>query len=80
VNGGEHAPAAYGLWTLVLLNSAVFILVMFPILVMMYVRLAHREEREGAAEFGDAWRAYAARTPRWLPGLRRYSWGSRVHV
>ena len=40
---------------------------MFPILVATYVRLAHREEREVAAEFGDEWRAYAATTPGWIP-------------
>jgi protein-S-isoprenylcysteine O-methyltransferase Ste14 len=44
-------------------------LAMFPILVVTYVRLAHREEREVEAELGDAWRAYAARTPRWSPRL-----------
>jgi protein-S-isoprenylcysteine O-methyltransferase Ste14 len=42
-------------------------LVMFPILVTVYVRLAHREEREVEAELGDEWRAYAAVTPRWFP-------------
>jgi protein-S-isoprenylcysteine O-methyltransferase Ste14 len=45
-------------------------LVMFPILVTVYVRLAHREEREVEAELGDAWKAYAAVTPRWFPRLR----------
>ena len=44
-------------------------LAMFPILVVTYVRLAHREEREVAAELGEAWTAYAARTPRWFPRL-----------
>ena len=44
-------------------------LVMFPILVTIYVRLAHREEREVAAEFSDTWRSYAAATPRWFPRL-----------
>jgi protein-S-isoprenylcysteine O-methyltransferase Ste14 len=46
-------------------------LVMFPILVVTYVRLAHREEREVAKEFDDAWAAYAAQTPRWFPRLGR---------
>jgi protein-S-isoprenylcysteine O-methyltransferase Ste14 len=46
-------------------------LVMFPILVVTYVRLAHREEREVAQEFGDAWTAYARQTPRWFPRLTR---------
>jgi len=44
-------------------------LVMFPILVTVYVRLAHREEREVATEIGEAWDAYAAVTPRWIPRL-----------
>ena len=46
-------------------------LVMFPVLVVMYVRLARREERETLASFGEAFAQYAARTPAWLPDLRR---------
>lgn len=38
-------------------------LVMFPILVTMYVRLARREEREALIEFGEAYARYAAVTP-----------------
>jgi methanethiol S-methyltransferase len=45
-------------------------LVMFPILVYMYVRLARREERDVMAEFGEAYRQYAARTPAFVPRLR----------
>lgn len=44
-------------------------LVMFPILVTIYVRLAHREEREVAAEFGETWARYASVTPGWFPRL-----------
>ena len=44
-------------------------LAMFPILVVMYVRLAHEEEREVRAEFGDAYASYAAQTPAWFPRL-----------
>jgi len=44
-------------------------LVMFPILVTIYVRLAHREEREVAAQFGETWARYASVTPRWFPRL-----------
>jgi methanethiol S-methyltransferase len=47
-------------------------LAMFPVLVVAYVRLAHREEREVAAAFGEQWRAYAAITPRWFPRLGRH--------
>ena len=42
-------------------------LAMFPVLVFMYVRLAHREEGEALAEFGVAYEEYARRTPRWIP-------------
>jgi len=42
-------------------------LVMFPILLTMYVRLAKREEREAETEFGDEYRHYTARTPPFVP-------------
>lgn len=42
-------------------------LVMFPILVFMYVRLARREERDALAEFGEAYTRYAANTPVFFP-------------
>ena len=44
-------------------------LVMFPILVYMYVRLARREEREVAVEFGEEYFRYSKRTPAFLPRL-----------
>ena len=44
-------------------------LAMFPILVVMYVRLARHEEREAVAEFGEPYMAYAARTPGFFPRL-----------
>lgn len=44
-------------------------LAMFPILVFMYVRLAHREEEEARRYFGPAYDDYATATPRWLPRL-----------
>ena len=44
-------------------------LVMFPILVAMYVRLARREEQEVLSTFGDAYRTYAERTPAFIPRL-----------
>lgn len=49
-------------------------LVMFPILVYMYVRLARSEEREAEARFGEQYRQYAARTPAFIP--RFGSWES----
>ncbi len=44
-------------------------LVMFPILVIMYGRLAVTEEREMRERFGAEFEAYAARTPRFIPAL-----------
>jgi methanethiol S-methyltransferase len=46
-------------------------LVMFPVLVTMYALLARREEADSEAAFGDTWRGYAARTPRFIPRLLR---------
>lgn len=40
---------------------------MFPLLLWVYVRLAHAEERDSEARFGDEWREYAARTPGFIP-------------
>ena len=44
-------------------------LIMFPILVTMYVRLARTEEEEVRRAFGEAYDRYAAATPAWLPRL-----------
>ena len=44
-------------------------LLMFPVLVTMYVRLAKREEREVERELGEVYRNYAAVTPRFIPRL-----------
>jgi protein-S-isoprenylcysteine O-methyltransferase Ste14 len=49
-------------------------LIMFPILVMMYVRLSRREEKEATEAFGDFYRSYAAMTPAFFPRLRMESW------
>jgi protein-S-isoprenylcysteine O-methyltransferase Ste14 len=48
---------------------------MFPLLVWMYVRLAHAEERDALREFGRAYEDYAAATPRWLP-----HWGAHSEI
>ncbi len=42
-------------------------LIMFPILVAMYWRLALREERDVETELGDTYRQYASRVPRFFP-------------
>jgi hypothetical protein len=44
-------------------------LLMFPILVFMYARLAQREEREALAGLGEEYRSYRNRTPAFFPGF-----------
>jgi len=46
-------------------------LAMFPVLVVMYVKLAKREEADAIARYGPEYLDYAARTGRFLPRLRR---------
>ncbi|MBI1424305.1 MAG: isoprenylcysteine carboxylmethyltransferase family protein [Gammaproteobacteria bacterium] len=47
-------------------------LLMFPLLVWMYVRLARSEEQDALAEFGDEYRRYLDVTPAFIP-----HWGTR---
>ena len=47
-------------------------LVMFPALVAVYRRLAIAEERSVQDQFPDAWGAYAAVTPRFIPRRRTH--------
>jgi protein-S-isoprenylcysteine O-methyltransferase Ste14 len=42
---------------------------MFPVLLVMYHRLARREEREALAVFGEAYERYMAATPAYVPRL-----------
>ena len=53
-------------------------LVMFPILIVMYVRLARREEHEALAEFGEAYARYAVNTPAFFLRLRPVSAGEQT--
>lgn len=46
-------------------------LAMFPVLVYMYVRLARREERDAAAEFGANYARYAAQVPAFIPVVNK---------
>jgi protein-S-isoprenylcysteine O-methyltransferase Ste14 len=45
-------------------------LIMFPVLVFMYVRLAQHEEREVLAEFDEKYKRYMLSTPAFFPRLR----------
>ena len=53
-------------------------LIMFPILVTMYVKLARREEREVLEEFGERYERYAGGTPAFFPRLRHGIQGKRA--
>lgn len=44
-------------------------LIMFPILVIMYVRLARSEEQQALQEFGDAYQRYMDEVPAFIPRL-----------
>lgn len=44
-------------------------LAMFPVLTLMYVHLARREERDVEAEFGEIYRRYAVATLAFLPRM-----------
>jgi protein-S-isoprenylcysteine O-methyltransferase Ste14 len=51
-------------------------LAMFPLLVTMYVHLALTEERQAEETFGEQYRLYAEKTPRWLPRFDRVALGT----
>lgn len=46
-------------------------LLMFPVLVWIYTRLARREEQDALATFGEEYRRYAAATPAFVPRSTR---------
>ena len=52
-------------------------LAMFPVLVFMYVRLAHTEEREAIAEFGVAYERYRRNVPAFVPKIRTLIGGAK---
>lgn len=54
-------------------------LAMFPILLLVYRRLAIREEAAVRSRLGEAWGRYAAATPRFVPG-RGYATGQHTRV
>ena len=52
-------------------------LAMFPVLTLMYVRLALAEERQAGAEFGDDYRRWASVTPRFVPRFFGRNWNAQ---
>ena len=51
-------------------------LLMFPVLVIVYLRLARKEERMMEAEFGDEYAAYERKVPGFVPRSGRRTAGS----
>lgn len=47
------------------------LLIMWPLLVIQYIRLARKEEAEMEEEFGDAFREYRERVPMFIPSPSR---------
>lgn len=47
--------------------------VMFPILVYVYVKLAKKEENDAIREFGSEYEEYKKRTPAFIPKLSQFS-------
>ena len=54
-------------------------LLMFPLLVWMYVRLARSEERDAFKEFGEQYARYAKVTPAFIPRLRAKAQVTQSH-
>ena len=57
----------------------VLTLAMFPVLVVMYVKLAKTEEREAMREFGEAYARYAAEVPGFIPRVGRVFGGPQTN-
>jgi protein-S-isoprenylcysteine O-methyltransferase Ste14 len=50
--------------------------IMWPILMLMYYRLARREEKEMETQFGDQYATYRQRVPMFVPRLALVSQGA----
>ncbi len=47
------------------------LLILFPVVVSLYVRLARREEKDMAVRFGFEWTGYVSQTGMFFPRIRR---------
>lgn len=71
--GGLHMASYILLAIGFVLLPTLLTLIMFPIWLAMYARLAITEEHAMRAQFGDAFERYVERTPRHIRRLRRQS-------
>jgi len=53
-------------------------LIMFPVLVGLYIHLAHEEEAEARARFGEAYDQYATETPAFIPSWKKGARQSKI--
>ena len=54
-------------------------LFMFPVLVFMYAHLARNEEADMLAQFGEDYKRYSEKTPRFIPHFGRDRDGLRTN-
>lgn len=55
-----------------------FSVALFPVIVIVYVLLAYREEKQVIKEFGEKYVVYKNRTPAFFPG--RNKWGQLIRL
>jgi len=55
----------------IVLMATIITLAMWPVLVLMYYRLARREEGEALEAFGERYEEYKRQTPMFLPSIRK---------
>ena len=64
IGAGVAAVLAFGL--AIMLTSAWMLLLLVPVLIVLQRGVVEREEDYLQAKFGEAYRKYQARVPRWL--------------
>lgn len=65
----RYVGATFGYLASAFLSNYLFLWAALPLFVLLLHTVVLLEERELEDRFGDAWRAYAARVPRYVPAL-----------
>ena len=55
----------------IVLTATIITLAMWPVLVLMYYRLARKEEGKALEAFGERYEEYKRQTPMFLPSIRK---------